>query len=62
MKAYRDIACPYPLRGSRFVSERLQTPLLWLPYGGNGGLDTLIRWFNVQRTDLTPLHLFNAAP
>lgn len=38
-----------PLRGSRFVSERLQTPLLGLPLVGKGGL-----------ADDIDLHVFQA--
>jgi len=29
----------FPLRGSRFVTERLETPLRRLPFGGDVGLD-----------------------
>lgn len=42
-----------PLRGSHFVSERLETPLLGLHLGGNVGLDKLIQRFDVQHTGFT---------
>ncbi len=51
-----------PLSGERFWWERSK-PRTWeLPPGGNVGLDKLIRRFNVQRTGLTLVNLFNVAP
>jgi hypothetical protein len=52
----------HPLRGSRFVSERLQTPLRRLPFGGKVGLVEVIRRFSVQDTDSNPVCLFNPVP
>ena len=44
-----------PLRGVLFcVGTAPETPLLWLPFGGNGGLDKDSERFVCQEHDLEP--------
>ncbi|MFL5691462.1 MAG: hypothetical protein ACJ795_06620 [Ktedonobacteraceae bacterium] len=44
------------------MGDTAKPPPLSLRFVGKGGLDKLIRRFNVQRTELALVLLFNAAP